>query len=280
MVSARRDPRLARRHPPPLPVSVPVGPVLSAAPAPAPAPAHIAPNVFDIKPLERAVTKRKNVITIDVRTDVGEVRPTPRDSRPRDLRVPRDATNSRPQRDSRRERARARRRDLASAPAAAALTPAPTDYDVNTYIEKLQLRKINKLPPIPKINRDEQTGERDTPAPPKRRKEGVRDRKKKGEPNKEGGSAVSSPEKRGKNRENRKKREPRVDPGPEEAPGNEIVQFKELKNYHKEHYMRRNKEKSESPERVPEPEEAERQPADADADASSKITVNVSRMRG
>lgn len=276
LATARRDPRLARHGPP------------ASRPAPPPAPAvvtsaslpHIAPNVFDIKPLER-VTKRKNVITIDVRPD------TVREARRRDPRL--DKRD--PRRDKRRDD-RPRRPDQ----------QPPADRDerrkeikdkekktddkadggnINVYMDKLQIldpKKINRLPPIPKINR-----EVDTEAPaPKRKKEPARDKKKKkedgtGKERDKDSSSGSSPEKKARAREVKKKLKERVEADIEKSDG-EVVAFKELKNYHKEHYMRRNKEKSESPE-LNSMEVKESSPV-LNNDTSSKIPIYVNRMRG
>ncbi|XP_064074562.1 pre-mRNA cleavage complex 2 protein Pcf11 isoform X1 [Vanessa tameamea] len=173
LAGARRDPRLARRPPAP-----------PARPAPAaPAAPAIAPHVFDIKPLERdvTVTKRKNVITIDVRGDA----------------------------------ARARRR------------PAAPDAALDAYVERL--RPPARLPPIPKLSRKE----------PERKKR--RDAADAGDAGAGAAAAAAAAEKRARRGRERK---PKARARPPE-----LVAFKELRNYHKERYMRRNKEKSESPER-------------------------------
>ncbi|CAH0719314.1 unnamed protein product, partial [Brenthis ino] len=205
------------------------------APAAAAPAAPIAPNVFDIKPLDRhvTVTQRKNVITIDVRQDTRDARdprrrkPPPRDKDKRDTR-PKDANKV-----------------------------------VDDYIDRLQIpdpKRINKLPPIPKIQRD-----KDDP-PVKRKKELPRDRKKRRDKD----SSSSSPEKRlkivkAKEKEKKVKIKERMEVDEKPSDG-EVVAFKELKNYHKERYMRRNKEKSESPEREKEeakPPEESTKPVEA-----------------
>ncbi|XP_026740557.1 pre-mRNA cleavage complex 2 protein Pcf11 isoform X2 [Trichoplusia ni] len=202
LASARRDPRLSRgaagaaagprAAPAPPPVAV-VAPAASAPPAPAAPLAAIAPNVFDIKPLER-VTKRKNVITIDVRPEAG--------GRPRrDPRLDK--------RDPRRPRPERRRPDEPKAEPERGPTPA--------YVDSLpDPKRISKLPPIPKLPRADAKRPA-SPAPAKRKRERRRE-----------------PDKR--------KRAPAAAPEPE------LVAFKELRNYHKEHYMRRNREPDDSPE--------------------------------
>ncbi|XP_037871150.1 pre-mRNA cleavage complex 2 protein Pcf11 isoform X2 [Bombyx mori] len=184
LAAMRRDPRLARAPAP-------------ARPAPPAAPPAIAPHVFDIKPLDR-VTKRKNVITIDVRCPAPAPRPSPR----RDPRLHKRGGKA----------------------------PAP---NADGYVDALpDPKKISKLPPIPKIVRE-------APSSNKKRKDS-REKKKKRDDGKESSSG-SSPDKRlrAKNgNKAQKKKEP-------DAP----VAFKELKNYVKGRYMRRNKEPSESPER-------------------------------
>ncbi|XP_045504591.1 pre-mRNA cleavage complex 2 protein Pcf11 isoform X1 [Colias croceus] len=215
LAAARRDPRLARRPAPP-PALAPVAPAPLALAPHAPAPPPIAPNVFDIKPLER-VTKRKNVITIDV---------------PNDIREPR-------RRDPRLERRERRPKKIEK---------EHKDKPVEAYLEHVSdPKKINKLPPIPKISRTEP--KTDPPTPIKRKKDGSREKKKRKESRDSSkDSSSSSPEKKPKNKDKKLKLKERmeVDEKPAEP---EVVAFKELKNYHKERYMRRNKEKSESPER-------------------------------
>ncbi|XP_049878564.1 pre-mRNA cleavage complex 2 protein Pcf11 isoform X2 [Pectinophora gossypiella] len=248
LAAARRDPRLARHPPPPPPPAVaaaaPAAPAPHPAPHPAP-PAPIAPNVFDIKPLER-VTKRKNVITYDVQP--AAARPAPaRPPRRRDPRLDKRG-------DARRDRARARRDEPDRKPAKpdenhkdVKKNDRPLDdASVDKYIDKLvDPKKINKLPPIPKINRDE-AKERDAPSPVKRKKDAPKvDKKKKKDAEAKDSSSGSSPEKKAKAKERVKRAKERE---PEATP---VVAFKELKNYHKERYMRRNKEQSESPEPAP-----------------------------
>ncbi|XP_026331339.1 uncharacterized protein LOC113238716 isoform X3 [Hyposmocoma kahamanoa] len=107
-------------------------------------------------------------------------------------------------------------------------------------------KKINKLPPIPKkVNRDEPK-DKDASSPAKRAKEDGRGEKKKRREDGKDGSG-SSPEKRPKGERKGKRRADAAD-SPAEP---EVVAFKELRNYHKERYMRRNKEKSESPDSTP-----------------------------
>lgn len=241
LASARRDPRLARRVPPPRPTPV-VPPTQHDAPP-------IAPNVFDIKPLER-VTKRKNVITIDVRPDAA-----------RDPRVDRARNRKRDERRQEREK------DKDNKPDKEKNDDEKTPVDV--YIDRLQIpdpKKINKLPPIPKIQRDKED------PPVKKKRDVVRDKKKR-ERRDTKDSSSSSPEKRQKIKEKEKKVKAKERAEAEEKPAEpEVVAFKELKNYHKERYMRRNKEKSESPERT---EKEDAKPAE---ESTSKISLF--RMRG
>ncbi|XP_032523087.2 pre-mRNA cleavage complex 2 protein Pcf11 isoform X1 [Danaus plexippus] len=162
----------------------------------------IAPNVFDIKPLHRPA-KRSAVITIEVATD----------SRRKDRKETRTKIEN------------------------------GNGDSVHTYIDRLRIpdpKKINKLPPIPKIRRD-----RDDP--PSKKKKELRERKKRRDKD---GSASSSPDKkRGKDKDKKVYNKERMDVDDQQyAP--ETVSFKELKNFNKKHYMRRNKEKSESPERL------------------------------
>ncbi|CAH0397606.1 unnamed protein product [Chilo suppressalis] len=234
LASARRDPRLARGGAPP------TAPVLSQ---------PIASNVFDIKPLERVI-KRKNVITIDVRPDG----PPPRDPRRRDPRL-----NKRDDRPRRQPRPRPEEQPELPIP--------PPD-------RLPEIKDITKLPPIPKIRREREPDE-EQPVVPKKKKDVRDDRKKKRE--KDSGSANSSPEKKNRSQKDRevkekekeapkeikekekeapkeqrdkRRRERRLEPEPEApAPEPEEVPFKELKNYRKDRYMRRNREKSDSPER-------------------------------
>ncbi|XP_050672811.1 pre-mRNA cleavage complex 2 protein Pcf11 isoform X1 [Leptidea sinapis] len=212
LATARRDPRLSRRQ-------------MSNAVAP-----PIAPNVFDIKPLDRVI-KHKNVITIDVPNDI-------RAQRRRDPRlVARNRHRPKKSEDRRHER-----------------DNKDKDLTNDDYIDRLQIpdpKKINKLPPIPKINRDEPKEE--LPPTTKRKKDIQRERKKRKEENEDSkdssGSkdSSSSPDKRQKIKDKKAKLRdcPEVT---NKAAEQEVVAFKELKNYHKERYMRRNKEKSESPE--------------------------------
>ncbi|CAG4994297.1 unnamed protein product [Parnassius apollo] len=255
LVTARRDPRLARR-PPPQPQPTPPNHVPHVGHVPHPAHSvhpvpngpPIAPNVFDIKPLERVI-KRKNVITIDVRPETAIKDPRRRDPRLSDRpRERRSKKSDEEKADKRREDLRVEReaKDKAESERSA----------VDNYIDRLQIpdpKKINKLPPIPKINKEENKDE-DVPAPTKRRKENPKERRKKKDQNssKDSNSSSSSPEKRQKTKESKKKGKEKieVEEKPSEEP--EVVTFKELKNFNKDRYMRRNKEKSESPERVPE----------------------------
>lgn len=190
LAGARRDPRLARRAPPAPPAATPAPPAAPPTPpAPKPAAPPIAPNVFDIKPLERHVTKRKNVITIDVRPE------EPIDAYMQRLRV-----------------------------------PGPG--------------RVDRLPPIPKIPKVARSAD----APPtKRKKDTTRERKKRKDD-----KAV--PERRRKVRDRPKSECPAPAPAaPAPAPPAPVA-FKELRNYHKERYMRRNKQ-PDSPDRSPGPED-------------------------
>ncbi|XP_041969984.1 pre-mRNA cleavage complex 2 protein Pcf11 isoform X2 [Aricia agestis] len=240
LAAARRDPRLSRRAPPPRPAPPVAAPPVAATPVAAPPVSiavpqmtpvvpPIAPNVFDIKPLERGVTKRKNVITIDVRPEA------------RDPRQPRDRSRIR----KRAEKERKEKEHNADKPEKVDKSDK-SEQDkkaVDAYIDRLQIadsKKINKLPPIPKKVREEKED------PPTKKKKEDNERKKKREKD----SSSSSPEKRSKTKEKKVKLKESVEV--EEKPAEpEVVAFKELKNYHKERYMRRNKEKSESPETVP-----------------------------
>lgn len=184
----------------------------------------IAPNVFDIKPLHRPA-KRSAVITIEVATD----------SRRKDRKETRTKIEN------------------------------GNGDSVHTYIDRLRIpdpKKINKLPPIPKIRRD-----RDDP--PSKKKKELRERKKRRDKD---GSASSSPDKkRGKDKDKKVYNKERMDVDDQQyAP--ETVSFKELKNFNKKHYMRRNKEKSESPERLDKEEKK------TSEEATSKISLF--RMRG
>ncbi|KAM3958336.1 uncharacterized protein ACR2FA_007662 [Aphomia sociella] len=223
--AARRDPRLQR---------------------------PIAPDHFDIKPLDR-LPKRKNVITIDVQ------RPQRRDPRlePRDQRPRRD--KNRDKRDDRKTHAKP---DAAADPLA-------------DYVGKLpDPKKINELPPIPKLNRGEESAApRDAAVATKKRKELLRaDRKQKREDAAAGedGSSERSPEK--KCRKERRKKERGV--GEPDKPEPEVIAFKELKNYHKERYMRRNKEKSESPEKVSTEPAEEKAVADKESSSIPEVDEN------
>lgn len=256
LIAARRDPRLARQNAHAAANATNTHPhaALHNAPTPALVPAApIAPNVFDIKPLER-VTKRKNVITIDVRQDES------RDPRRRDPRL-----------DRRRERRRdvtERRNDKEKPPKQEELLPIG-------YIDKIaDPRKVSKLPPIPKLNREDK--QLDVPLS-KRAKE-VRGRRKRPERPDivKDESSGSSPEKKIRNK--KKLKEPVAE---ESKPDGEVVPFKELKNYHKERYMRRNREKSVSPERTAGAgAEPSAEPEPADTEPSSKIPIYVTGMLG
>lgn len=260
LISARRDPRLARHRagaaagalvpataPAPAPPVAVVAPAAALAP-PAP-PAPIAPNVFDIKPLDR-VTKRKNVITIDVRPDDA--------ARPE--RDPRRREPGLAKRDPRRAQ-RERRREEQRRAARLEQKLDPDRGTVPAYVDNLpDPKKISKLPPIPKINRTVEKRDSEVPNPSKRKRENARaERRKRREaetPKEPEGPAVvespdqtSSPDKRPR-KEAKDGRERVPEPKGPEA---EVVAFKELRNYHKERYMRRNREKSESPEAVVDP---------------------------
>lgn len=257
LVAARRDPRLARHHSPVVTsapavtsaVATPAPPVAIVAPA-APtattAPlAAIAPNVFDIKPLER-VTKRKNVITIDVRPDGEAARPNARDPRRRDPRLEkRDPRRVRPREERERRREEIRRAELERnrTDDKPEIERGPTP----AYVDKMpDPKKISKMPPIPKISRPEAKRDGET-APPKRKRDGARRRRAREEP----APAVTSPDKKAR----------------KDAAEPELVAFKELRNYHKEHYMRRNRRTSDSP-------EPDAPPAHA-PDAPSKTPLTV-----
>ncbi|GBP76225.1 Pre-mRNA cleavage complex 2 protein Pcf11 [Eumeta japonica] len=345
LASVRRDPRLARHQShatasvttptPPLP---PPPSLMQSTPA-------IAPNVFDIKPLTRPerITKRKNVITIDVRPDA-----VPEDARTRrDPRIEKrfkakqeDRPARPPRRNDDREKTRNRKSEDAAKPNTTkkyedksprsfeSERPSKTledneqsnakatkdqleadkdDFDLDTKQKTSKInvdeiiprfpivdsKKINKLPPIPKITNRDGTAkpvdnkEESVPTLVKKRKEGSRnDKRKKREKDR---SNSSSPDKKSKileskdntreNKQNKAKEElMEVDPEkPEEA---EVVTFKELKNYHKERYMRRNKETSESPERTPKPQTLlleDKLPTvpSVESEASSKISHSV-----
>lgn len=237
LASARRDPRLARAAAPPAAPAPPAAAPSPAAPASAAAP--IAANVFDIKPLG----KRRNVLSYDVA-------PAPRRRDPRlDKRERRDKTRRAPARPAPAERERKRPDKQRKLDDAA--------KDTDSYIDKLigaDPKKINKLPPIPKkANRDEpEDKEAVSPVSPAKRpkEDGRADRKKRRDvgAGAKDGSDGSSPDKRPAAAE----REPRRPKAKEERGAEpEVVAFKELRNYHKERYMRRNKEKSESPDATP-----------------------------
>ncbi|XP_023941779.1 pre-mRNA cleavage complex 2 protein Pcf11 isoform X2 [Bicyclus anynana] len=223
LASARRDPRLSRRPPPARSTQPPLpSPALNIVPP-------IAPNVFDIKPLDR-VTKRKNVITIDVRPETN-----------RDPRLDRPRNRKREERRHDKEKQKLKKEKI------------DDEKVVGDYMDRLQIpdpKRINKLPPIPKIQREKED------PPIKKKKDLPRDRKKRREGK---DSSSSSPEKRQKkDKEKKIKAKERMEVE-ENIAEPEVVAFKELKNYHKEHYMRRNKEKSESPERT---EKEEAKPAE------------------
>ncbi|XP_035442631.2 pre-mRNA cleavage complex 2 protein Pcf11 isoform X3 [Spodoptera frugiperda] len=243
LASARRDPRLARLQQAAGAMSAaPSPPVAVVAPAAAPL-APIAPNVFDIKPLER-VTKRKNVITIDVRQDAEPARPATRDPRRRDPRLEkRDPRRTRP-----REERERRREELRRAESERNHTDTKPEAERNpmpAYVDKLpDPKKISKMPPIPKITRPEV--KRDSEAvPAKRKRDNVRTERrrrreelaqKEGERAKAAAAAPAGPASAVSPAADKKRASP------------ELVAFKELRNYHKEHYMRRNRDKSASPE--------------------------------
>ncbi|KAJ8720492.1 hypothetical protein PYW08_005957 [Mythimna loreyi] len=247
LAAARRDPRLARHQPPPLraapapPALPPQPPIAVVAPAAPAAPlAAIAPNVFDIKPLER-VTKRKNVITIDVRPD-GEpaARPNSRDPRRHEARVDkRDPRRARPRDERRRDELRRAATERNHVDAKPELERGPTP----AYVDKMpDAKKISKMPPIPKISRPQGKREGDV-VPAKRKREAVRTerRRRRGEDAQKEPAAAPAPT------------EP-VAPAVTATPpadvkeAEEVVAFKELRKYNKEHYMRRNRQKSDSPE--------------------------------
>nr|XP_021187068.2 pre-mRNA cleavage complex 2 protein Pcf11 isoform X1 [Helicoverpa armigera]XP_049697497.1 pre-mRNA cleavage complex 2 protein Pcf11 isoform X1 [Helicoverpa armigera] len=230
LLTARRDPRLARHAAAPAAVTAPTVRAPPAAPVPpvaivAPA-AAIAPNVFDIKPLER-VTKRKNVITIDVRPEV-EAKPRRRDPR-LDKRDPR----------RNRQRDERRREDK----------PEPERIPTPAYVDKLpDPKKISKMPPIPKISKTKRDADVVTPkrkrdalrAERRRRRDEEAERQAKQPPAAKPAPPVTSPQKEARAAVTSPRKEARASP--------ELVTFKELRNYHKEHYMRRNRQQSDSPE--------------------------------
>lgn len=236
LAGARRDPRLARlqvpRPAPPAPAAPPVLPIAVVAPAAPAAPlapsATIAPNVFDIKPLER-VTKRKNVITIDVRQDADAARP--RDPRRNDPRL--DKRDPRRARERRREEMRRAEIERNS------IKPEPERGPMPAYVDKIpDAKKISKLPPIPKISRPQAKREGDA-VPAKRKRDAMRAerrRRRDEEAQKESTRAKVS------------LAAPPAPASPDQKESGPVVTFKELRNYNKEHYMRRNRQKSDSPE--------------------------------
>lgn len=266
VAAARRDPRLARHQATPLPpqlVSTPAQP--------------IAANVFDIKPLER-VTKRKNVITIDVRPDAGQRREgwnrDPRfkkkdvDDRRRGDREKKNIEKRKAEEKKNKEEERKKSEDaekIDSNNFDINSTTKPPTNTVDDYMNRLaDPKKINKLPPIPKLSRhDDSKDKKDAPSPVKKRKEATREKKSKKRDGKDSSESASSPEKKSKARKPKKEQTMEVDKEDEE-----VVAFKELKNYHKERYMRRNKEKSESPEKITEAPPAE-------SETPSKISRSV-----
>lgn len=250
LVLARRDPRLARAGaaaPPPAPSAPAMPPALAAVP-PAATTAPIAPNVFDIKPLG----KRRNVLSYDVQP----LAPRRRDPR-LDKRERREKGRREPKKPDDRKRPELRKNDVEPRKARLdkerKLDEEAAKEKTDSYIEKLMIadpKKINKLPPIPKkVNRDEPK-DKEALSPAKRAKEDGRLDKKKRRDDSKDSSSGSSPEKRPKAERKTKPRERRAEPA--EIPAEpELVTFKELRNYHKERYMRRNKEKSESPDTTP-----------------------------
>ncbi|XP_063537614.1 pre-mRNA cleavage complex 2 protein Pcf11 [Cydia strobilella] len=254
LASARRDPRLARRQPPPpVAVSVPTPAPVMLPTSVVPTPAPIAPNVFDIKPLERAVTKRKNVITIDVRPDAA--RRDPRLDKRLERREKQQRLEARREEELRRRAAREARRERKNE-----VKPVEEEKIEEKYpemdIDKLQIadaKKISKLPPIPKIKREGKDE--------KREKNAARLEKKKKRENSESSkesSTSSSPEKKPKHKKEKKEK-----PVPEEQ---EVVAFKELKNYHPERYRNRARSPSPAPASAPAPVE----PRDTNEAAESK----------
>ncbi|KAJ2945092.1 hypothetical protein O0L34_g9148 [Tuta absoluta] len=271
LAGARRDPRLARQQAsgrvPTLPqVSQPVNVPNVAAPVIPhimPQAPIIAPNVFDIKPLDRA-TKRKNVITYEVQPDEARVnrsRRDPRlDKRSDERRERREKTRERRKNENNIERHKPddikrdepRKEENNSHHIKKSDEKLFNDKNsADKYFEKIaDVKKINKLPPIPKLNREE-AREKDAPSPVKRKKDVKIDKKKKkdNDSSKSSPSPVSSPEKKLKTVKDKEVRTKKPKPEKaEEKPEPEVIVFKGLKNYHKERYMRRNKEKSESPE--------------------------------
>ncbi|KAJ8729074.1 hypothetical protein PYW07_006770 [Mythimna separata] len=245
LAGARRDPRLARhaapapRAPPASrpspPAQPPMPPIAVVAPAAPVAPlAAIAPNVFDIKPLER-VTKRKNVITIDVRPDASPLRPNPRDPRRHEARTDKRDPRRRPREERERRREELRRNTVERNHVDT--KPEPERGPTPAYVDKMpDAKKISKMPPIPKISRPQ--GKRDGDAVPAKRKRGEavraerRRRRVAEEAPQEPGEAAATP----------------VAAAGDAKDADGVVAFKELRKYNKEHYMRRNRQKSDSPE--------------------------------
>lgn len=245
VAAARRDPRLQR--PPQQP--------------------PIAPNVFDIKPLDR-VTKRKNVITIDVTPQEPDKEMKTRDPRRRDPRINENKSKDidERRREKRREfekkrEERKRVEERRKHDEAAKINDVNKSDDsaikvqVDDYMTKLQIpdpKKINKLPPIPKISRNEDRKEDVSPSPTKRRKEIAKSEKKgknRDSSSSKDSSDSQSPDKRVRNKDSKKKT--KAQPMEVDEKAEQDVAFKELKNYNKERY-RRNRDKSESPEKVSE----------------------------
>ncbi|KAG7305107.1 hypothetical protein JYU34_010576 [Plutella xylostella] len=268
MLVPRRDPRLAR------------------APPATPAPPAIAPNVFDIKPLDKP--KRKNFVTIDVRPEHVPPRKRPERRDPR-LEKKKDVDERKRQDKEKRlakkleEEKQERNKKLQEKlkeeekEEKMKLEIDANNFDIKSspknnvddYINRLQLdhKKISKLPPIPKLSRNDDSSKNkdEAPSPVKKRKEAARvERKKKP---RDGQNSESSPEKKAKAKEAKEARKKQKEqPMDVDKPDPEVVSFKELKNYHKERY-RRNRDKSESPEKIPE--------ATQDIPAPDKPTSNI-----
>lgn len=116
-------------------------------------------------------------------------------------------------------------------------------------------KMINKLPPIPKLSKLDDSKSPSKKSDSYKKKSSTRSHKRSNKFRDSGkeSSDSSSPEKKPSSKENNRFAKSK-DPEQTEVPAADITQddqvsFKELKNYHKEKYMRRNKEKSESPDR-------------------------------
>lgn len=146
-------------------------------------------------------------------------------------------------------------------------------------------KMINKLPPIPKLSKqDDIKSPNSKKSDSYKKKSSTRSHKRSAKSRDSGkeSSDSSSPEKKPSSKENNrlaktKDVEQNVEV-PAEGTQDEQVSFKELKNYHKEKYMRRNKEQSESPDRsVPDKVSLPDAPS---TDATSKISPSRYRNLG